>query len=237
MSIAKRLIKIETSLTPTEAVLLWLQEGQDNLDPRYDFLTHDQPQERIPQNVMAAVQEDCKKEALPPDMIKRSAIEAWEQTAFLVALVIECHGFIIKVLRSEALHLFLKRAEMMFFQVDTVRWTGPETEPLRNLLVEVIGKTWRGRSVVAEISRKYYDGHLVLDRPTQNALTGRINDVAESFRTYKAFEKLPSWKPIDLAALHRSNEEQVPGIVEALVASADVTARRGAELAFGVARR
>ena len=92
MSFTKRLTRVETSLTPKQAVLLWLKEVQQ-LDPNefdekvFTGPMHEAPRVRIPEMAEKAVRDSLSKKGMKPESVSEAALEAWKQADFMLVLV------------------------------------------------------------------------------------------------------------------------------------------------------
>jgi hypothetical protein len=102
MTVARRLATLETSRTPTQPVLAWLDEAHafDDLEAYVDSLL-DQPPEAIPINRLARNSASTTRTALrgkPPDIVDGSVRKALRETIFRFELVMR-----INVTRHEML--------------------------------------------------------------------------------------------------------------------------------------
>jgi hypothetical protein len=93
VSSAKRLARIESSLTPKQAVLLWLKEAQQFDITEYsekilNAPLSDAPRVRFPKMAEEAVRDSLRKKGMKPEWIARAEREAWKQADSLVVLVL-----------------------------------------------------------------------------------------------------------------------------------------------------
>ncbi len=175
MSSAKRLARVETSLTPMQAVLLWLKEVQQ-LDPdEYRKKTvkgplHEAPLVRIPEMAEKAVHDSLSKKGMKPESVSVAALEAWKEADFLVVLVHQLNEEAtlddlqsspnVKLLLLELGWMEEKHEEHGIFTA----WGG-----WRALLIETLARMLLLRATIEAVSEQYYDNHAVLfsDRETR----------------------------------------------------------------------
>lgn len=235
MSLAKRLRKIETSLTPKQALLLWLKEAQElgvieHLEKSFKSPAHELPRARLTEMVGKAVRESLCKQGLKRELIVHAEQEARKQTYFLIVLVrdlqqavdLEC---LLNAPYIVLLYEKLKRMLEQFTQCDSfeaVMW-----DMWRAVLIRRLCAMWRLRQTIMDISERYFDNHPLLFPEDTSTLEDQIHSLEESIKHYNSLEaELPVWTAIDVDALASSVREQVVEEVSERVANAKSTTLR-----------
>lgn len=219
MSVAKRLARIETSLTPKQAVLLWLKEAQqfdsdEYAEKIFTAPTHEAPRNRVPRMAEEAVRGSLAKTAMEPKLIAKAELEAWKQADSLVVLVLNL---------NEQVQLDSRQSfpQLAFLWVQ-LRWMAEQHDEhgvfnatewgdWRELLINTLVRTRLLRATIAAISERYYDSHSVLLHDHESSLDLCNQGAEQLVSAYNNLEGLlPCWTAIDLAALQSSIEAQVP---------------------------
>jgi len=227
MSFRKRLTRIETSLTPKQAVLLWLKEVQQ-LDPNeFDEKVlkcpmHEAPRVRIPEMAEKAVRDSLRKKGLKPESVSEAALEAWKQADFMLVLVYLLNEEIRQEARVSTPCLRLLLVELGWMEEKHqehglfTAWGG-----WRALFINTMTRTLLLRATIEAISKRMYDNHSLLFPDVETSLNHRIEWAELLAGGYNALEGvLPSRTAIDLAALRSSIEAEVPAEVANQVAHA-----------------
>ena len=227
MSLRKRLIKIETALTPKQAVLLWLKEVQQ-LDPNefaerfFKCPMHEAPRVRIPEMAEKAVRDSLRKKGLKPESVSEAAHEAWKRADFMLVLVYLLNDEIVQDARVSTPCLRLLLVELGWMEEKHkehglfTAWGG-----WRALFINTMTRTLLLRATIEAISERMYDNHSILFPGVETSLNHRIKWAELLAASYNALEGvLPSWTAIDLAALRSSIEAEVPAEVAKQVAHA-----------------
>jgi hypothetical protein len=225
----KRVQRIETSLTPKQAVLLWLRETRElgeieSLEKSLRTPRHEKPRFRIPVMVGKAVQESLSKRGNRPEVARQAAYEAQKQTDFLIVLVKELTQAVNLERRVNApyiLLLFEKLDRMLEQFAQSKKFNPTIWELWRATLIERLYSMWQLRDTIDTISEKYYDGQPLLFPEQANNLAIQVRDLEESAKRYNRLKgRLPAWRAIDLDALASAIREHVLAEVEERVAIA-----------------
>ena len=229
MSLAKRLARVETSLTPKQAVLLWLKEVQQLdheafLEKSFKCPMHEAPRNRIPEMAEKAVRDSLSKKGMKPELIARAEVEAWKQADSLVVLVFN--------LNDQVQQNFLQSWPRLLYLCVQLRWMGEqfdehgvfnaaEWDTWREILIATLARMWLLRATIAAVSEQHYDSHSVLFLEQETDLNQCIHGAEFMAKLYNDLEGvLPSRTAIDLTALQSSIEAQVPAAVGERVAGA-----------------
>jgi len=223
MSFAKRLTKIETALTPKQAVLLWLKEtlqlGRDDWTARaLRAPLHETPRFRISVMVEKAVRDSLSKKGMKPEFIAHVVLEAQKEADFLLVLIRHVRDDVASDSPLRGFQLLLLReklARMLEHFVEHDRFDPEGWDQWRTGLINTLTPLWQLRATIAAISARFYDHHPILFREEDNGLNEDIR-IAESLAVhYNRLERgLPSWTALDLDALQSSVEAEVPAAVQ-----------------------
>ena len=235
MNFAKRLTRIETSLTPKQAVLLWLKEtlplGRDDWTVRaWRAPLHETPRFRISLMVEKAVRDSLGKKGLKPEFIARVALEAQKEADFLFVLIRNVRDDVASdsLLRGIQLLLLCEKLDRMLEHfVEHERFDPEAWDKWQAALINTITPLWQQRAIIAAISARFYDQHPILFAEEENGLEQDIR-MAEALATqYNSLEGgLPSWTALDLIALQSSVEAEVPAAVDRRVIFARASSLR-----------
>ena len=235
MSLTRRLKEIETSLTPKQAVLLWLKEAQQlgivaYMEKAFKSPAHELPRARLTEMVGRAVRESLGKQGkqgMKPEFTAHAEREARIQTDFLFVLVRDLHREVrleceMNVPYILLLHEKFARLLERFERGD--RFEPMSWEMWRTVLIGRLSGMWRLRETIAAVSEKYFDRNPLLFPEDASRLNRQIDDLEELTRSYNSLrKKLPVWTAIEADALARSLHEQVLANVEEHVAGARST--------------
>jgi hypothetical protein len=235
MTLRQRLARIQTSLTPKQAVLLWLKEVQhlendDFLEKSCKCPMHEAPRVRVPEMAAKAVRDSLSTKGTKPELIARAELEAWKQADFLVVLVLK--------LNEEVLQNCQQSSPYLAFLWVQLRWMGAqfdehgvfnatEWDHWRELLIDTLSRMWVLRATITAVSEQYYDCHSVLLLDQESSLNQCIEGAEVLAKVYNNLEGIgPSWTAIDLVTLQSSIEAQVPATVCERVAGAKASTLR-----------
>jgi hypothetical protein len=249
MNFAKRLEKIETSLTPKQAVLLWLKEVQQADEKhRENTLWALMPEavwnrlskiveaqwrdtrNRISKNV-DAILVSIGKGGRSPDFSPEPLLERWEQADFLVVLVQQLNADIVLDSRETGQNLsalFGGLGEMGREHKEPALFA--ECGGWRAGFVDTLTRLWLLKATIQAISKQYYDNHSILFADEETTLEEGIEFAESLANWYNHLEgALPGWTAIDLADLQSSIAAKVPAAVDEQVAQAQarILARNG----------
>lgn len=223
MNLAKRLTKIEASLTPKQAVLLWLKEtrqlGHDDWTVRaWKAPFHETPRFRISVMVEKAVRDSLGKKGLKPEFITRVALEAQKEADFFLVLIRHVREEVALDSPLRGLQLLLlneKLARMLEHFVEHDIFDPEAWDEWRTALMNTISPLWQLRATIAAISARFYDHHPILFAEEENGLNQDIRMAETLAAQYNSLEGgLPSWTALDLGALQSSVEAEVPAAVD-----------------------
>jgi hypothetical protein len=229
MTLRRRVAKIETSLTPKQAVLEWVEKAQefasfaDYLADLAEAPWFASPRVEVPNRVGAAVLNVLKEKGAKEEAVARAVLQAQKRTHFLVALVVQVN---VKVFSESyknflSVELLAEQRARMGEQFDRYGSFDPEEwEWWRRILLANLSRMLRQQAAIAAISTKYYSGHRILFEEQKAELDGCIEKADLLARVYNARKGwLPCWTAMDLAALRRDVETRVPATMRELVDS------------------
>lgn len=167
----KRLTQIEMSLTPNQAVLLWLrQEFQGKTSQEYDRWLIERPLTAVPRirverQVVGATQAAMKGQ--DPVRIQKAARRANMETDFLILLVFRANS----VVRSESRSGWL-RIGSVFLRHSTA---SPQSEDASDDLVkgelrEAASELFSIEVAVERIQARYFAGECILSKDVKESL-------------------------------------------------------------------
>jgi hypothetical protein len=223
MSLRKRLRRIEISLKPLGAVLLWLKEMLDFGQERYWEEVLADP--RNPRNVVAKmVGEAVRKNfihPMQPELVEQAVREAQKQADMLIMLILQLHDYVRSECKLHHLYgeLLDERLSRILGQSVSMGRIEPKPWELwRALLRDRLIATRSLRKIVQSISAKYYEGHPLLFAADEDVLNSEIACLEDLMKEYNCLKGvLPDWKAIDLHALSSEMERSVELQVEHLV--------------------
>jgi hypothetical protein len=221
VNIAKRLARIETSLRPLQAVLLWLTEVQLlDLDTFWEKLTkcpaHEHPKVRIPERAAKAVRKSLNEKMMTPEEAMNAEFQARKQTAFLFMLVINLHIAVVsRCSFGQWLTLIEDFNRLQLHGIVEFAETVNQN-CFDNLSASVaLARLLLLRQIIAAISEKYFDGHQVLIVGAESRLNESIQELQSLVLAGKEAQP-PSSAAVDLA-LESGIKQHVSEEVEALV--------------------
>jgi len=207
VSVAKRLTRIETSLTPLQAVLLWLTEVlpldlDTFLEKLKRYSEHEDPKRKILEMVAKAARASCNKQIMTPAEAMYAEFQACKQAAFLFMLVIDLH-IAVGEERSPGLWLILidklRRAQLQLreegeFPASLMKEITATAELATEIKKEFLGdkSVWDAlarllllQEAIAAISQKYFDGRPLLvagARSLLDALVEKLRSLGSSWQ-------------------------------------------------------
>jgi hypothetical protein len=223
MSPHNRLRRIETSLPPIEAVLLWLAEMLELGQERYsEEMLADPRNLRV---LLAKMIGDAIREnvihAMKPEVLDQAVREAQKQGDMRMVLVLNLHEHVRGKLNVAHTDLLEERYTRILLQTSVVGHQPKSWDLWRAQLTDSLIEKLCLKKIVESISVKYYRGHALLfeaDEDLLNAQIARLDDLMKDYNTLKVY--LPDFKPIDLEALSLVIAEHAELQVENLVALA-----------------
>lgn len=210
--------RIETSLTPKQAVLLWLKETRqlsevEFLEKSIRTPRHELPRARIPLMVSEAVYESLCKRGMRPEVARHPAREAAKQTDFLIVLVWSLPIDVESACVLNAPYIVLLHEKFMrmleqYVQCDKfepIMW-----EMWRATLIERLCSVWQLRNIIDAISQKYFDHQPLLFPEQASKLDDQVQALEKFAKEYNHLEGgLPAWTAIDFEALTCSIQDRV----------------------------
>ena len=205
MSKEKRLKRIETSLTPKQAVLLWLKESQQAglfayMEEQFNSPVCEAPRARLTELVGNAVRETLRKQGMKAQFISRFERAARQETDFLVVLV--------RDLQSEV------QRECLFYEPYVVLLYEKfermlEHFTLQNKFKHEMWEMWRAvlilrlrtllllRDIIGAISARYFDHQPLLFREDDGDFEARIRSLEKLVKHYNCLKDgIPAWRKI-----------------------------------------
>jgi hypothetical protein len=222
MTLAGRLEKIETRLTPKQAVLLWLKEQQENFEDFADYQTGSRSAAlvRIADNVAKAVRESLKYKRKKEE-IARIELGARRQTSFLFTLPVVLNAqvstnaskdwLLLQLLQEQRLRMAKPYKEDGVF--DREEWNH-----WRKTLLAVLRRMWRLKATIEAVNLRYFNGCQILFDRQKTDLDENIASAECLAQVYSMTKPQGGTLPaISLAAQRRSAEHQVPDAVSELL--------------------
>jgi hypothetical protein len=160
-TIDTRLDKVETQLSPQQAVLLWLNEAhQYGSEKAYSETFRDTPFEeyplyRLPEQMKLAVRGAMKGKK--PEAIARAERTTTREVAFLINLV---HQFNMRLWgdwRAMCLHLALVAHEMKGLMLDE-EGTLAEYEEARQRAIDAVAELFQWQVAIDQVTQRYFGG-------------------------------------------------------------------------------
>lgn len=232
MSLRKRVQKIETSLPPVEAVLLWLKEmlelGQEQYSEKM-LADPKNPRVVLAEMIGEAVRDNFIR-PMQPDLVQQAVREAQKQGDMLMLLVLNLHDHVRRKLIVPHTDLLEERYVRILLQTSFVGLLSKSWALWRAQLTDSLIAKWCLKKIVESISVKYYSGHALLfeaDEDMLNSQIAQLEDLMKEYNTLKVC--LPDFQPIDLGALSAVIAKHAEWQVENLV----VVARAKTLVMFG----
>jgi hypothetical protein len=220
VTLSKRLQRIETSLTPTQAVLLWLKEMLDLGQERYwEKLSADPSNPRVVvlKMVADAIRENLSEPPKKMEELEQAVRAGQKQADMRIMLVLNLHDHVRSECRpNEAYANLLVEKYRRMLQDFTYhgKFESEDWDSWRALLIERLICMRQLKETVVSIGTKYYDGHPLLfanDEDDLNYEIGFLEDLTKSYSRLK--DKLPAWQPINIDAQLSSLREHVEALV------------------------
>lgn len=233
MSPLQRLRRIETSLTPRQAVLLWLKEAQQlgflgYTEKSLSSTMHEAPRARLTEMVGKAVRESLCEQGMKRELILPAEREARKQTDFLIILIRNLHWEVHEECTLDAPYIVLlyeKFKRMLEHYTQRAAKFDPEIwEIWRAILIRRLTRMRQLSETVVAISERYFDGHPLLFPEEANTLDNNIDALEKLTKHYNSLEGgLPAWTTIDVEALASSIREQLSAQIAERVVHAKAT--------------
>jgi hypothetical protein len=206
--------KIETSLPPVEAVLLWLKEmlelGQEQYSEKM-LADPKNPRVVLAEMIGEAVRDNFIR-PMQPDLVQQAVREAQKQGDMLMLLVLNLHDHVRRKLIVPHTDLLEERFARILLQTSFVGLLSKSWALWRAQLTDSLIAKWCLKKIVESISVKYYSGHALLFEADEDIKVC-----------------LPDFQPIDLGALSAVIAKHAEWQVENLV----VVARAKTLVMFG----
>jgi hypothetical protein len=229
VSQVKRLQRIEASLTPKQAVLLWLHESHQlgligYIEKSFNSPIHEAPRTRLTEMVGKAVRESLCKRGTKRDLIEIAVREARKQTDFLIVLTndlrkevsLEC-----ELDKPYIVLLYEKFERMLERFVDHNKFDRTGWQRWRALLILRISHMWRLKETVLALSERYFDHHPLLFPEDACTLDRHVHELEKLVKYNNSLKgELPAWIFIDRDALTSAIQEQTAAEVAEHVANA-----------------
>lgn len=233
MSLFRRLQRVETSLTPKQAVLLWLKEAQQlgilgYAEKSLNSTMHEAPRARLTEMVGKAVCESLRKRGMKRELILRVEQEARKETDFLIVLIRNLHREVHEECSLDAPYIVLLY-EKLKYRLEHYTQRAVKFEPeiwniWRAILIHRLTCMRQLRETVVAISERYFAGHPLLFPEDANTLDRDVDSLEELTKHYNSLKAgLPAWTAIDIGALASSIREQLSVQVAERVAHAKAT--------------
>jgi len=196
VNLGKRLQRIETSLTPKQAVLLWLKgmlelDCVSYLEKSFAASPSEAPRFRIAEMVGQAVSKSLSQQKMKPELTAQVVRDAQKQADVLIVLV----SHLQKCVRSECtfnaphvLLLYEKLSRMLEQFVHQGRFEPEAWDLWRAVLMKRLLTMWQLREAIVAISARYYDGHPLLFAKDESRLNQDIPSVPN-----EALQRLGKW--------------------------------------------
>jgi hypothetical protein len=226
----KRLQRIETSLTPKQAVLLWLKgmlesDNVSYLEKLFAAPRNEGTRSRMSQAVGEAVRKSLIQQRTTPELMERIVRDAQKQADVLVILIRDLHNRVHVECTVNAPYIALLYDKLRLLLVQHVHQGEFEPEAWdlwRAVLMKRLTTMCQLRDAIAAISARYYDGHPVLFVNDDSNLNRQIASLEHLTELYNELENgLPVWIAINFDAGSFSMREQLSAVVAEYVAMAE----------------
>jgi hypothetical protein len=230
MSQDKRVKKLETSLTPKQRILLWLEEAlkfenSEYFEQLFTSPTSGSLRHEIADNVALAVGPHLKNSDWNARGAAGAELQAEKRVTFLMVLAFETN-FAVQLQQSQpyaallGLQLPLMCKEFQEQGIaDSAAWN-----TWRSTLINQLRDLWLLRSMINKIREQYFDGHDILFVDNASILAKSIEFMDYIVEFYNSLGgNPPAWHAIDTVNLQTEVEGQVPAAVERTVAVAKAT--------------
>lgn len=226
MTLRKRLQKIETSLTPKEAVFLWLKEMLELSHETYVekmFADPRNPRVLVARTVGEAIRENLSDPPLEPELLEQAVRKAQKEADMLIVLLLDLHDHVRSKCELNSVQAQVVDERFMHLLQTYVyegRFEPCKWDSWRALLSDNLIAMRQLRETVASISDSYYDSHPLLFAADEEKLNGvivRLEDLTNDYNSWQ--NTLPDWKPIYTDA-HPSLAEHYDALVALRVSTA-----------------
>jgi len=225
MSLKKRLTTIEESLAPKKQILGWIEDLQqfksftDYLADLVELPLSAMPRVELPNKVAEVVRKNLERRGIQKESITRAILLAQKNSYLLVALVLLINETLSTESERNFLSIELLAEQRSRMARESKKSFDPEGwEWWRRILIVNLLRMLRLKIAIAAISRKYYDGHPIAFHEQEAELDENIRKAELLAGLYNVRRKWsPSLHAIDLAAVRRDIEQQVPALVRELV--------------------
>lgn len=208
MTLGKRLQKIETSLTPREAVLLhflrpMLDLGQEGSWKKM-LADRSNPRIVVLQKVTDAVRENLSFPPLEPERLDQVVRDAVIQADTLMVLVMNLQERVRSEWNQNLLHIELlnEKLKRMSQQLTYEHKLDPKDfDSWRGDLVTILSRMQLLKKAVVSITSQYYNNHPLLFEFDEQMLEIQVEFLKKSAEEYNCLQRfLPQWMAIDIDA-------------------------------------
>jgi len=208
MNLERRLQKIETSLSPQQATMLWLDEAQRF--PSYREYLQDMarepiteaPREKVPRQAAEAMRYRVMFEPWPTETKTKVVSEAREQTDFLVVLVFIINNQVLDQLDRSVLLLWAlweQRSRMSQQGRHLKLSSRAEWTFWRQMLVAHLSQLRVLKAAIAALGATRFNGQCVVFTKQAAELDGQIEETELLAKLYnKIHRAVPSWTAVNL---------------------------------------
>jgi hypothetical protein len=199
VSLLKRVQKIETSLPPVEAVLLWLKEMLELGQERYSCEMMADP--RNPRVVIAQMIGDAIREnvnhAVKPEVLEQAVREAQKIGDMRMVLVLNVHEYVRGKTIFPHSDLLDERFARILSQTSLVGLNPKAWELWQAQLTNSLIEKWCLVKIIELISVEYYYGNALLFKADEELLKSQIASLEDLMEDYNSLEgRLPGCTPI-----------------------------------------
>ena len=162
----RRLAKIEISLSPTQAVLLWLEEAHQHGSLQgYARWLKEQPEAayplvHLPRQVRNAVRDAARGQRRQD--IDALILRAERDVTFLFKLFMEAHARVLDARKADALGTVWLLERLRRFSTATRQQLREEASTWRELALPLAAESFALTEMVETVERRYFGGHAVL---------------------------------------------------------------------------
>jgi hypothetical protein len=231
----KRLLKVETALTPRQAIVLWLQEAHAfPVITDYARWLHTQPEtayplERLPRQVEEATRTAMKGQAR--DEVDRAVRMAIRDVVFLFHLHEEANRKIIEDQRAMCLLVaFLAATSPSPATRARTKWAGERVEWAKRT-ADAMTEVCALRGGLTIVSERYYGGHDVLFAEVRAVLDLVIGGLETLIEIYNEEERWAAESSRVAGKKRRASTIDTKALLKAAQTGAAVDAERFANAA------
>lgn len=235
MSQEKRVKRIETSLTPKQAVLLWLKESQQlglvaYTEKQFNSPMHEAPRTQLTETVGSAVSEKLRKQGMKAQFISCFARQARKETDFLIVLAMDLQNEVHHecVVNEPYFMLLWEKLKRMLEHLTLQNRFEPEIWELwRGVLILRLRTLLLLRDILGAISERYFDHQPLLFREETTDFEAHIRALEELVKHYNCLKGgIPVWTAIEFNTRVSEFKEQVAYGMRRRVANAKSTTLR-----------